>query len=57
MDNLRKLASDIADFFVKEHLVYDGKELNDVPLEFNSAVGIDGSFQLVGGAGGLVFAN
>lgn len=56
MDNLRKKASKIADFFEKEQLVFDEKALENVTLQFNSAVGIDGSFQLVGGAGGLWYS-
>ncbi len=56
MERLRSLASKLTDFLEKRGLVFTESVLKDVPLKYKCAVGIDGSFQLIGGAGGKWYA-
>lgn len=56
MERLRNLASKLTDFLEEEGLVFTESALRDARLKYKCAVGIDGSFQLIGGAGGKWYA-
>lgn len=52
LERLRKLSSKITEIFKKEGLLLTDSTIKDINLNHASTVGIDGSFQLVGGIGG-----
>ncbi|RLE56936.1 MAG: hypothetical protein DRJ30_01550 [Candidatus Methanomethylicota archaeon] len=56
MRRLQQISSKIADIFEKEGLILKEETLEQVKLRYKRAVGIDGSFQLAGGAGGKWYA-
>ncbi|MEM2129041.1 MAG: DNA double-strand break repair nuclease NurA [Candidatus Bathyarchaeia archaeon] len=56
MNRLKKLSSGLTDFFEKEKLLLKEDVFESVELGYESTVGIDGSFQLVGGIGGKWYA-
>jgi hypothetical protein len=56
MERLRKLASKLTLLLEERNLLFTESALKDVQLKYKSAVGIDGSFQLIGGAGGKWYA-
>ena len=56
MQRLKGLSADVSTFLSDNKLIRDGSWLEAVQLTHSCVVGIDGSFQLVGGAGGKWFA-
>jgi len=56
MNRLRKLSSGLTDLFEEEGLLRKESVLEKIILGYKSTVGIDGSFQLVGGVGGKWYA-
>jgi hypothetical protein len=52
MERLRNLASKFTALLEEKGLLFTDSALKDVQMKYKCAVGIDGSFQLVGGAGG-----
>ncbi|MEM3905780.1 MAG: hypothetical protein QXZ17_02760 [Nitrososphaerota archaeon] len=52
MERLRNIASKLTKIFTENGLIFTETALKDLKLKYKRAVGIDGSFQLVGGAGG-----
>ena len=53
---LRYISFKIADIFEKKGFIIREETLKQIELRYEQAVGIDGSFQLVGGAGGKWYA-
>jgi len=56
MERLRNMASKLSKIFEEKGLIFTEAVLRDVQLKYKCSVGIDGSFQLVGGAGGKWYA-
>lgn len=56
MQELKNVSLEITKIFSEKGLILDQKSISDIPLKFNTCVGIDGSFQLVGGAGGVWYS-
>lgn len=56
MERLRNLASKLTELFKERSLVFTESLIRDVKLKYECAVGIDGSFQLIGGVGGRWYA-
>lgn len=56
MDRLRRITSGLTDLFEKRKLLLNGDVLDSIELSYKTTVGIDGSFQLVGGVGGKWYA-
>ncbi len=56
MERLGRISQEIAKKFSETGLLYDQRLIENVTPRHNAAVGIDGSFQLVGGAGGKWYA-
>jgi len=56
MRRLRQISSRIADFFERKGFLFKKEVLDKIELFEKRTVGIDGSFQLVGGAGGKWYA-
>jgi hypothetical protein len=52
MERLRNIASKLTKIFTEKGLIFTETALKDFELKYKRAIGIDGSFQLVGGAGG-----
>lgn len=56
MKRLREISSKLVKIFEKEKLILKENDLEQVKIHFEPIVGIDGSFQLVGGSGGKWYA-
>jgi hypothetical protein len=56
VERFRNLASKLNDLLEERGLVFNESLLKDMQLKYKCVVGIDGSFQLVGGAGGKWYA-
>jgi hypothetical protein len=56
MERLRRLASKLTVLLEERGLLFTESALKDVQMKYKCAVGIDGSFQLIGGAGGKWYA-
>jgi hypothetical protein len=56
MERLRNLSSKLASLLEERGLLFTESAFKDVQIKYKRAVGIDGSFQLVGGAGGKWYA-
>ncbi len=56
MERLRNMASKLTKLFQDKGLIFTESVLKTIQLKHKCAVGIDGSFQLIGGAGGKWYA-
>lgn len=56
LKRFRESASKLANVMLEEGLIFTDSELEAVQPKYNCAVGIDGSFQIVGGLGGKWYA-
>jgi len=56
LSDLKRIAGDLRSFIESRGLLFKGESLRDIKIPTKRGVGIDGSFQLVGGAGGKWFA-
>ena len=56
MKRLREIASKIGKIVEEKKLLFTESEIEKVKLKYKTVVGIDGSFQIVGGAGGKWYA-
>jgi hypothetical protein len=56
MEILRNMASRLTGIFEEKGLIFTETALRDVQLKYKRSVGIDGSFQLIGGSGGKWYA-
>lgn len=56
MIRLRQISKTVAKILLEKGIVFNEKSLNQVDLRYDCVVGIDGSFQLTGGLGGIWYA-
>jgi hypothetical protein len=56
IERLSRLSAKLAMELEQSNLIHDGKMLDNVKEKYTSGVGIDGSFQLVGGLGGIWYS-
>lgn len=56
MERMRNIASKLTEILIKGGWISTGEKLERTSLRYKCAVGIDGSFQLIGGVGGKWYA-